>query len=117
MNRDTPAGKASVKHLCEVFGVSRQAYHKALQTPAIAPELPPVRRQSRWLTAEEASNASVFPAALHNAARIVWPAPVHGEANLRPEAHRQWRGGPGGPWVGLPAGPDQPGATLARLAL
>ena len=37
MNRDTPAGKASVKHLCEVFGVSRQAYHKALQTPAIAP--------------------------------------------------------------------------------
>lgn len=57
MNRDTPAGKASVKHLCEVFGVSRQAYHKALQTPAIAPELPPVRRQSRWLTAEEASNA------------------------------------------------------------
>ena len=26
MNRDTPAGKASVKHLCEVFGVSRQAY-------------------------------------------------------------------------------------------
>jgi len=40
MNRDTPAGKASVKHLCEVFGVSRQAYHKALRTPAIAPEPP-----------------------------------------------------------------------------
>jgi len=59
----------------------------------------------------------VFPAALHNAARIASPAIVHGEANLRPEAHRQWRGGPGGPWVGLPAGPDQPGATLARLAL
>ena len=57
MNRDTPAGRATVKHLCEVFEVSRQAYHKALRTPAIAPELPPVRRQSRWLTAEEASNA------------------------------------------------------------
>lgn len=40
MNRDTPAGKASVKHLCEVFGVSRQACHKALRTPAITPELP-----------------------------------------------------------------------------
>ena len=39
----------------------------------------------------------VFPAAMHNAARIAWPAPVHGEASLRPEAHRQWRGGPGGP--------------------
>lgn len=46
-------------------------------------------------------------------AQIVWPGPVPGEANLRPKARRPWRGGPGGPGLGRPAGPDQPGARLA----
>lgn len=62
MNRDTPAGKATVRQLCEVFGLSRQAYYKALEAPATTPEPPPERRRSRWVTAEEASSA-IWPLA------------------------------------------------------
>lgn len=63
MNRDTPAGKATVKQLCEVFGMSRQAYYKAVQEPQSTPEPPPsAPRRKRWVTAEEASNA-IWPLA------------------------------------------------------
>ncbi len=62
MNRETPAGKATVTQLCEVFGMSRQAYYKALKVPVVSPDPPPGRRRSRWVTAEEASNA-IWPLA------------------------------------------------------
>lgn len=63
MNRETPAGKATVSQLCAVFGLSRQAYYQALPAPPTetAPEPPPTRG-SRWVTAEEASNA-IWPLA------------------------------------------------------
>lgn len=63
MNRETPAGKATVSQLCEVFGLSRQAYYQAVPVPPTetTPEPPPTPR-SRWVTAEEASNA-IWPLA------------------------------------------------------
>ena len=57
MNRETSAGVATVSQLCRAFGMSRQAYYKALN-PAVSTSEPAAEpRRGRWVTAEEASHA------------------------------------------------------------
>lgn len=74
MNRDTSAGVATVSQLCRAFGMSRQAYYKALN-PAVSTSEPAAEpRRSRWVTAEEASNAISRLAGVHPSfgVRKIW---------------------------------------------
>lgn len=54
MSRQTSRGRASVRQLCQVFRISRQAYYAAQQAPEPAPAVRPRReRQGDWATTAE----------------------------------------------------------------
>lgn len=74
MNRETSAGVATISQLCRAFGVSRQAYYKALTPAARASEPMAGPQRSRWVTAEEASKAISRLAGVHPSfgVRKIW---------------------------------------------
>lgn len=53
MSRETSRARASVRLLCEAFGISRQAYYAALRRPAKAPARRRPERPGDWATAAE----------------------------------------------------------------
>lgn len=54
VSRDTSRGKATVKQLCKVFGISRQAYYNALKAPSEAAAVEPrPARSGPWATHAE----------------------------------------------------------------
>lgn len=53
MSRVTSRGKASVRLVCEAFGLSRQAYYAAWRRPARPAPKPRPERQGNWATASE----------------------------------------------------------------
>jgi putative transposase len=53
MSRETSRGRASVRLLCEAFGISRQAYYAALRRPAKAEARRRPERAGDWATAAE----------------------------------------------------------------
>jgi putative transposase len=53
MSRQTSRGQATVRQLCQVFRISRQAYYAASKTPEPASPKPRRERRGPWATASE----------------------------------------------------------------
>lgn len=70
MNLQTDVGKATVKQVCEVFGISRQAYYEAKrptgQPEMKVPEAKPLK-EPRWTSATVLLEAIVTIVATHAA--------------------------------------------------
>lgn len=77
MSRETSRGKAQVRQLCQVFGISRQAYHRAGQPPKAAEKAqtePRAERRGPWASAADLEAGIRRTVAAHPAAgcRKVW---------------------------------------------